>query len=167
MTAKSWFPHPWLSLLLLVVWQLLMNGVSAGSLIMGAVLGLLIPILTHLFWPDPPRVHRPLVFMGFGLRVLSDILMANFEVAKLILGPSRRLQPAFVVYPLDLRDEFSISLLATTVSLTPGTVSADISPDHRSLLIHGLDVPDERELINTIKQRYEKPLMEVFECSRT
>lgn len=167
MSVKSWFPHPWLSLLLLVVWQLLMNEVSAGSLIMGAVLGLLIPILTHLFWPDPPRVYRPLVFMRFGFRVLGDILMANFEVARLILGPSRRLQPAFVVYPLELRHEFSISLLATTVSLTPGTVSADISQDHRSLLIHGLDVPDERELINTIKQRYEKPLMEVFECSRT
>lgn len=167
MTMKSWFPHPWLSVLLLLVWQLLMNGVSAGSLIMGAVLGLLIPILTHLFWPDPPKLHRPLLFIGFGLRVLSDILIANFEVAKLILGSSRRLQPAFVVYPLDLRNEFAISLLATTVSLTPGTVSADISEDHCSLLIHGLDVPDEGDLIDTIKQRYEKPLMEMFECSRT
>lgn len=163
----KWLPHPWLSLLLLGVWQLLVNDLSVGSLLMGAILGWVIPLLTHAFWPDPPRLHRPWVLIRFVLRVLGDILFANFEVAKLILGSSRRLQPAFVVYPLELRNEFGIGVLATTISLTPGTVSADVSEDHRNLLIHGLDVPDEQELIDTIKQRYEKPLMEVFECSTT
>ncbi|WP_285274552.1 Na+/H+ antiporter subunit E [Halopseudomonas bauzanensis] len=163
----KWLPHPWLTLLLIVVWQLLVNDLSVGSLLLGAVLGVSIPLLTQVFWPDPPRLHRPGVMLGFVLRVLGDIVTANFEVARLILGPTRRLRPAFVVYPLELRDEFAISVLATTISLTPGTVSADISDDHRRLLIHGLDVPDEQELIDTIKQRYEKPLREVFECSRT
>ena len=164
---RRWLPHPWLSLVLLIVWQLLVNQLSVGSLLLGLVLALLIPQLTRRFWPQPPTLYRPLVLARFGLRVLGDIMVANFQVARMVLGPNARLRPAFVVYPLELRDEFAISVLANAISLTPGTLSADISDDHGSLLIHGLDVPDAQELIDTIKQRYEKPLMEAFECSRS
>jgi multicomponent K+:H+ antiporter subunit E len=165
MNARSLLPHPWLSLFLVLVWQLIMNNLAFGTLVMGFLLAWGIPMLTHRFWPNPPRLHRPMVLLRFTLRVLGDILTANLEVAKLILGPSSRLQPAFVEYPLELTHDFAISLLCSTVSLTPGTVSADISEDRRTLLIHGLDVADEQALIDTIKQRYEQPLLEVFECS--
>ncbi|MEH6567045.1 MAG: Na+/H+ antiporter subunit E [Halopseudomonas sp.] len=164
--SKRVLPHPWLSLSMLVGWQLLVNGISAGSLIMGVLLAWLIPLLTNVFWPNPPsscRVDRLLLFVW---RVLVDILLANLQVARLILGPRRELRPAFVEYPLSLQHEFSISVLASTVSLTPGTVSADISADRKTLLIHGLDVADEQQLIEHIRRRYEMPLKEVFECSR-
>ncbi len=167
MSAKRWLPHPWLSLFLVIVWQLIMNDLSAGTLIMGFILAWGIPMLTDVFWPHPPTLHRPGVLLRFTLRVLWDIVVANLDVARLILGPSKNLRPAFVEYPLELTHDFAISLLASTISLTPGTVSADISADKRRLLIHGLDVADEQELIATIKQRYEKPLKEVFECSNS
>lgn len=167
MTPRTLLPHPWLSLFLLIVWQLIMNDLGAGTLIMGAVTAWLIPLLTNPFWPDPPTLHKPVVLLRFTLRVLLDIVTANVEVAKLILGPSRTLRPAFVEYPLELTNDFAISVLASTVSLTPGTVSSDISDDRKTLLIHGLDVADAQELIDTIKQRYENPLKEVFECSTT
>ena len=76
----------------------------------------------------------------------------------------RRLRPGFVELPLDLTDEFAITLLASTISLTPGTVSADVSEDRRTLLIHALDVDDQDAMIRQIKQRYERPLKEIFEC---
>jgi len=163
---KRILPHPWLSLSLLVGWQLLMNAVSAGSLIMGAFLALVIPLMTNVFWPNPPsncRVDRLLLFV---CRVFADIVLANLQVAKLILGPRRELRPAFVEYPLSLQHEFSIGVLASTISLTPGTVSADISEDRKTLLIHGLDVGDEEAMIEHIRRRYEQPIKEVFECSR-
>ncbi|HDZ56790.1 MAG TPA: Na+/H+ antiporter subunit E [Pseudomonas xinjiangensis] len=165
-SPRKFLPHPWLSFFMVVVWLLITNGVSVGNLVMGVFLGWLIPLFTDVFWPDPPVLRRPLVLMKFGLRVLLDILTANLDVARLILGPSARLRPAFVEYPLELEHEFAISLLASTISLTPGTVSSDISDDRKILLIHGLDIADPQVLIDTIKQRYEKPLMEVFECSR-
>jgi multicomponent K+:H+ antiporter subunit E len=166
MSARALLPHPWLSLFLVVVWQLIMNDLALGTLLMGFLLAWGIPMLTHRFWPHPPTLHRPRVLLRFTLRVLGDILTANLEVARLILGPSSRLRPAFVEYPLELTHDFAISLLCSTVSLTPGTVSADISEDRRTLLIHGLDVADEQALIDTIKERYEQPLLEVFECSK-
>jgi multicomponent K+:H+ antiporter subunit E len=67
------------------------------------------------------------------------------------------------VVPLDLRSELGISLLANTISLTPGTVSSWLSPDRQSLVVHGLDVRDPEGLVTTIKRRYESPLREVFE----
>lgn len=161
-----WLPHPWLSLLLVITWQLLLNSISVGTLLLGALLGWAIPLMTHVFWSHPPVPHRPLVLLGFVVRVLFDIVVANLQVARWILGPTQALQPSFVEYPLQLSEEFAISLLASTISLTPGTVSADISDDRRTLLIHGLNVADPDELIRTIKQRYETPLMEVFECSK-
>jgi multicomponent K+:H+ antiporter subunit E len=85
-------------------------------------------------------------------------------VARLILGPMRRLRPAFITLPVDLSNNFAIVVLTNTISLTPGTVSADLSIDRRSLLIHVLDVEDEAQLIAHIKYRYERPLQEIFEC---
>ncbi|HDY97490.1 MAG TPA: Na+/H+ antiporter subunit E [Pseudomonas sabulinigri] len=163
---KRVLPHPWLSLSMLIGWQLLMNQVSAGSLIMGAILACLIPWMTNVFWPNPPRACRVDRLFLFVCRVLIDIVVANLQVAKLILGPRRELRPAFVLFPLTLEHEFSISVLASTISLTPGTVSADISADRKTLLIHGLDVGDEQALIEHIRRRYEQPLKEVFECSK-
>ncbi len=159
------FPHPWLSVSLLIGWLLLMNSVSVGNVIMAAVLATLIPWLTHVFWPRSPHRLRFGRLLVFACRVLSDIVLANLQVARLILGSRRRLRPAFVHYPLQLQQDFSISVLASTISLTPGTVSADISPDRSTLLIHGLDVGDEQALIDHIRQRYEEPIREIFECS--
>jgi len=74
------------------------------------------------------------------------------------------LQPGFVEVPLDLRDSFAITVLTSTVSLTPGTVSADVSEDRTRLLVHALHVEDPQALVAEIKQRYEGPIKEIFEC---
>jgi multicomponent K+:H+ antiporter subunit E len=96
--------------------------------------------------------------------LLWDIIIANLTVARLILGPTARLRPAFIRLPLELRHEFAIVVLANTLALTPGTVSSDLSPDRRTLLIHALDVEDPEQTIARIKQRYEKLRQEIFEC---
>jgi len=69
-----------------------------------------------------------------------------------------------VRYPLELEEKFPITLLSSTITLTPGTVSAYLTLDGRHLIIHALDVEDEQELIDEIRQRYERPLKEIFEC---
>ena len=167
MTARRWLPHPLLSLTLLLVWLLLVNDMSLGHWLLGALLGWLIPLLTQVFWINPPRIRKPLKLCLFFLRVLGDIVIANLQVAKLILGPSARLRPAFVEIPMLLEDELALTMLASIISLTPGTVSADLSDDRKTLLVHGLDVDDEAALVAQIKLRYEAPLLEVFACSPT
>lgn len=161
---KRLFPHPLLSAILLVIWLLLANDLSAGQILLGAVLGWAVPLYTARFWPEQVRVRRPLLILRFTAVVLYDILVANLSVARLILGRQESLRPAFVVMPLALRSEVAISLLANTISLTPGTVSTFVSADRRCLLVHSLHTTDPDELLATIRQRYETPLKEILEA---
>jgi multicomponent K+:H+ antiporter subunit E len=160
--VSRWLPHPLLSATLVTVWLLLVNTFSIAQLLFGLLLAVIIPRFTNTFWPERPRVHHPLLLARYLLRVLVDIVTANFQVAYLILGRADRLRPAFVELPLDLTDKFAITVLASTVSLTPGTVSSDVSADRHTLLIHCLDAPDPEAVVAEIKARYEAPLKEIF-----
>ena len=163
--ARRWLPHPLLSLFMWVLWLLLANEISGGHLVLGAFLAWLIPFTTQSFWPQAMTLHEPRVAVQFILRVLGDIMLANLVVAKMILGSPKKLKPAFMTLPLDLEQDFAITILASTISLTPGTVSADLTPDGRYLIVHTLHTDDPAATVATIKQRYEAPLKEIFECS--
>jgi multicomponent K+:H+ antiporter subunit E len=161
---KNWLPQPLFSLCLWLIWLLLGNTLAPGQILLGALIALTLPLFTVRFWPDRPRLRRPWKLLSYLAMLLWDITLANLVVARLILDPTRKLRPAFIRLPLDLCNDFAIVVLANTISLTPGTVSADLSLDRRTLLIHALDVEDEEELIVHIKYRYERPLQEIFEC---
>ncbi|MCG6897101.1 MAG: Na+/H+ antiporter subunit E [Thiocapsa sp.] len=156
-------PHPVLTPVLAVVWLLLVNSLSPGQILLGLLLGWAIPVFTLRFWPEQVKIHKPMTLLRFLGVVLYDILVANITVARLILAGRKHVSPAFVTVPLALRSDLGISLLANTVSLTPGTVSAWLSPDRTRLVVHGLRVDDPDALIAQIKRRYEAPLKEVFE----
>ncbi len=161
---KRLVPHPIFSLLLWIVWLLLNNTIAMGHVVLGAVVALILPWATAKFWADRLHVHKPGLALRFLLLVLWDITVANIQVAKLIMNPMRKLRPAFIEYPLDTDHDFAVTVLAATISLTPGTVSIDVNSDRSVLLIHGLDIEDEAATIAEIKNRYEKPIREIFGC---
>jgi multicomponent K+:H+ antiporter subunit E len=157
-------PHPLLSLLLLLLWLLLNNSISPGHLVLGGLLAILIPLFTRRFWPEPATVRRPGLALRLAGIVLWDILVANLRVALLIVGPRQHIRPQFVWVPLDTQGEVAVTVLASVVSLTPGTVSADLDPDRRHLLVHALSEEDAAALVRQIKTRYEAPIKEIFAC---
>lgn len=157
-------PQPILSLVIVALWLGLAGSVSIGQVLLGTVLGIVLPRLTRSFWPDPPRLARPVSAVRLVATVLFDIVVANWQVAKRVLGPLDRLHPRFVEVPLDLEDDFIATILGGIVTMTPGTVSVDIDRERRLLLVHALDAEDPEDLIRTIKARYEAPLKEVFQC---
>lgn len=160
---RALLPHPLLSLTLTLVWLALTNEVSLGALVMGLIMGVLIPLGTAAFWPDRPHVRRPLKIVEYGLVVLYDIVVANLQVARLILFvPNDRLRSRYVTIPLALTSPEAITVLAGTITMTPGTLSAELAADGGALLVHGLDVPDPDALVAEIKTRYEARLMEIF-----
>lgn len=155
-------PHPILSVILTIIWLLLNNTIAPGHILLGAFLAVLIPWFTSGFWTETVCIRNPLIFLKFLLVVICDIVVANLIVAKQVIGPNSNLKPTFFKLPLDIIQPLGISVLASTISLTPGTVSCDLSKDKKYLIIHGLVVDDVEESIKDIKKRYEKPLMEVF-----
>lgn len=159
---KRLIPMPVMSLLILALWLVLAPAPTIGQILIGVTLAVALPWLTRGFWPDSPRLANPIAAALLTLRVLIDIVVANLDVARRVLGPVAQLRPAFLEVPLDIRDPFVASLLGSIVSLTPGTVSIDIKDG--VLLVHALHVTDADAAIAQIKTRYETPLRKVFAC---
>ncbi|KHA53569.1 Na+/H+ antiporter subunit E [Sulfitobacter geojensis] len=162
--AFRWlFPHPLLTLLLAVVWILLQNEFSAGMALFGVILGIVITKATAIWWPERPGgVHLGRLF-SYAMIVLWDIIVANIQVAWIVLTkPNAALRPAWIVIPLELTTPEAITVLAGTITLTPGTVSADLSDEGHSLLVHVLHTEDPDSDRDEIKDRYERRLKEIF-----
>lgn len=155
-------PHPGLTALLVVMWMVMVNDLTFGTLFLGLVVGVAVPIFTAPWWPGRPRV-RFLPASRYAALVLWDIVVANFEVAAIILfKPTRDLRPAWLTVPLELTSPEAITVFAGTISLTPGTVSADVSACGEYLLVHALHAPDPAAEVAKVKARYEARLKEIF-----
>lgn len=155
-------PHPGLTVLLIAMWMVMVGDLTFGTLFLGIVFGVIVPIFTAPWWPGRPDV-RFLPALGYAGVVLWDILVANFEVAWIILFKrTRDLRPAWLAVPLELTSPEAITVFAGTISLTPGTVSADVSACGKYLLVHALHAPDPAREIAKVKGRYEARLKEIF-----
>jgi multicomponent K+:H+ antiporter subunit E len=159
---KKLIPYPLRSAALLLCWLALNQSLHPAHWAMGAIIGLtLAPALAAL----TPRVTT-LRRTGLALRLLAvfigDIIIANIEVARRILGPESAIQPRFVWVPLSIANPQGLAVFASMITMTPGTLSVDITADRRWLLVHAFNVADEAALIREVQQRYERPLMEIF-----
>jgi len=162
MALRRIFPHPLLSFVLWVIWLLLNNTVAMGHVVLGGLLAIFIPWMTSSFWPEKIALKHPWLLIKYILVVVFEIMIANVVVAKLILGRSNKLNPGFIQYQLQLESPVGIGLLANTISLTPGTVSCDLSADRRFLLIHSLHIDDVATIKADIHRKFERPLKDIF-----
>jgi multicomponent K+:H+ antiporter subunit E len=158
------FPHPLLSVALTLIWLALVNKVTPGNVLLGAILGVVVPILTAPYWPRRAKVGNPLKVIEYVLIVLWDIIVANVEVALIILFKRNRdMHSRWITVPLELTSPEAITVLAGTITMTPGTVSAMLSADGGSLLVHCLHTDDPDGVRDQIKSRYEGRLREIFQ----
>lgn len=157
-------PAPLLSASLCALWLLLNHSIALGHILLGALLGLLIPLLTRGLRPLPVRVRRPGAALKLAARVMHDTTASNWNVVRFLLFPHRRRHAAnFVYIPLQLRDPNGLAVLAMIVCITPGTAWAEISRDRSMLMLHVLEVDDPEKIAQYVKTHYERPLMEIFE----
>ena len=159
---KRFLPSPPLSAAVFLLWLLLVAQLSLGHLLLGAILALALPLLAAFLQPERARFGRTGMILVLTRRVLWDIVLSNIEVARRIIGPQRVLTPTFVWLQLELTNIHAITALASIITLTPGTVSAELSHDQRHLLIHCFNLKDAEALLATIRARYEAPLKEIF-----
>ncbi|HVR48779.1 MAG TPA: Na+/H+ antiporter subunit E [Pseudorhodoferax sp.] len=161
---KRLVPSPPLSLTLFVVWLLLHQSMDASTLLSGALLGLVVPLITQSLRPATVRMRRPAVAVQLAGAAVADMLVSAKNVAWLILTRRNvRLNGYFVVVPLELRDPNGLAVLAMIMCLTPGTAWGELSLDRTKLLIHVFDLVNEDEFIVRLKTRYERPLLDIFQ----
>ena len=159
----GWLPHPVLSLVLAAVWLLLQQSVAPAQLLTAALLALGLPWLLHGFIGDTVRPRALRVIVHLSGVVLWDIVVSNLSVARIALDPRAVPRPAWVPVPLDAEHPSAIALLASIITMTPGTVSCIVDEGRRVILVHALDCGDAAGMAAQIKQRYEAPLRRIFE----
>ncbi|ARD11913.1 MULTISPECIES: Na+/H+ antiporter subunit E [Pseudomonas] len=161
---KRLFPAPLLSLALWLLWLVLNLSISPGHLLLGAVLGLLAPLLMAPLRPLPVRIRKPGTILKFLCLVGWDVVVSNLQVGLSVWRlESRPPRSAFVRIPLDLHDAHGLAALAMVTTVVPGTVWSELGLDRSVLLMHVFDLEDEAQFIEHFKTTYERPLMEIFQ----
>ena len=151
------------ALLLGVIWVALTGDLSGANVAFGILLGWLAMRVGRPLGPDPVFARvRPLKAVGLLLYLAWQIVVANLKVVAAILGPRRRLRPALVAVPLDVTTDGQIAALANLISLTPGTLSLDVSPDRRSLYVHAMSASSPEALRREIKEGFERRVLEAL-----
>ncbi len=161
---RRWLAYPMVTATLLGVWLLLNESVAPGTVILGGVLSLGTAMTLGTLDLPGGRFRRPQAAVSLLVVVLTDIVRSNIAVTKIILRPGQGGRVSgFVRIPLDLRAPYGLATLACIITATPGTVWVAYDRTRNTILLHILDLVDEQVWIDTIKGRYEKRLMELFE----
>lgn len=157
----GWLDHPVLSLLLAASWLALSRSLEPLHLLSAALLGLIVPrLLRGLLHVGSPIRWGAAIHLTFV--VLWDIVLSNITVAKLVLGPMNRPQPAWLRVPLATEHHRVNALFASIITMTPGTVSAVVDEAAHCIWVHALNCDDAAGMVGDMKARYEAPLLTVF-----
>lgn len=156
-------------LLLVIVlalgWTAISGSFSFSNLLLGLVAGGLAFWLLRERLASPKFLQRAWRVLGlFGLFIF-EVFKSAISVGLLVAAPrfDRRLKPGIIAFPLKLTRDFEITLLANMITLTPGTLSIDVSDDRKTLFIHAISVPDKQRLIADIARGFERKIIEAFE----
>jgi multicomponent K+:H+ antiporter subunit E len=163
--CRALLPAPLLALALWVAWLMLAGSASLGQMLLGAALAL--PLAAFAASLDPQRTHigRVGTMLKLGIVVLRDIAVSNIDVARRVFGPESAIHSRWVALALTIQSPPGVAALASIITLTPGTLSAELSADGRTLLMHVLHVDDdaaEAGVLADIRARYEAPLILIF-----
>jgi multicomponent K+:H+ antiporter subunit E len=156
-------PHPLLSAALTLTWLLLNAPPTPGNVLLALVVGLTVPAVMGALEPRRVRLRAPATLARLAIIVLYDMIRSNIDVARVILGlRSGERKTGFVTVPLELREPVGLTILAVILTATPGTLWVQYDSDTGCLLLHVLDDTEDSAWERRIKDRYERPLMEIF-----
>lgn len=157
-------PFPLMSGFLLVLWLLLNQSLSVGQLLLGTAVAIVGGWSLVALEPPPGRIRRPGSLLRLAGLVLVDIVRSNIAVGLIVLGAmNTKRRSGFIRIPLEIRSPYGLAVLACIITSTPGTLWVSFDRSTGMLMMHILDLIDEREWERTIKTRYEKLLLEIFE----
>jgi multicomponent Na+:H+ antiporter subunit E len=150
------------NLLLAFIWAMMGGQFTLPHLFVGFVLGYGILLLAQRIIGTGDYVWRVWRIISFVLFFLWELLLANLRVAHDVATPSLHMRPGVVAIPLEARTDVEITLLANLLALTPGMLSLDVSDDRRTLYIHAMFIGDPEQLRRSVKDGFERRLLEVL-----
>jgi multicomponent Na+:H+ antiporter subunit E len=150
-----------LNFILAFVWMFLKTSYSPASFFVGYFFGLLIIYIFRRFFTSRFYLLRVVAVLNLIYIFTLELILSNISVLKAVLRPKLNIKPGIFAFPTELKEDWEITMLANLITLTPGTLVVDLSPDNRILYVHAMDITDADEAIQSIKNTFEKAIMEV------
>lgn len=150
-----------INLIIAVMWMFLSESYTTSSFITGYILGILLLLLLYRFIPDAFYLKRVFKITGLGWLFIKELVSSNIDIVKFVYKRNPEFEPGIFALPTELTSNLEIMLLAKLTSLTPGTLSVTISHDKSHLYIHAMNIDDIDKNVRTIKNSFEKAIMEV------
>lgn len=148
-----------------VVWAAVTGSFSVLNMLLGALIATIACLFVRDHVERPHMALRAKRIVSLTLLFLTELGLSAWRVAVLVVSPdmNKRLAPAIIAYPLTVATDIEITLLANLITLTPGTLSVDVSEDRGTLYIHVLEMHDRDETIASIRDGFEARIIEVFQ----
>lgn len=150
------------NVLLALVWGAITGTFTPPNLLLGFVLGFIILLFARRVAGSPIYAGKLVQVIALAGYFLWELFLANLRVAFDVITPRARMRPGVIAIPLDVTTDTEITVLANLISLTPGTLSLDVSADRRTLYIHAMYLDDVEEVRRRIKTGFERRLMAVM-----
>ena len=150
------------NLLLAIAWVTVTGSASLHNLVLGLLLGALALVIIRESFGDKAHIPRVLPVLSLAALFLKELSLSAWKVTVTVLSPDMKLKPGIFAFPLTVTSDFQITLLANLITLTPGTLSVDVSADRRTLYVHALDCSDPETTKRDIANGFERKIMEAF-----
>jgi multicomponent Na+:H+ antiporter subunit E len=155
--------RPILTPILAIVWVLITGSASPANILVG--LGAAALALAIVREPGRRLARyrvRPLHLLMLALTFLKELALSAWTVAVTVVSPRMEVGPGIFAFPLTVTRDFEITLLANLITLTPGTLSVDVSDDRKTLFVHALDCSDPQAARRAIAEGFERRILEAF-----
>jgi multicomponent Na+:H+ antiporter subunit E len=151
-------------IVLAIIWAAITGGLTLPNIILGAAVAALALIFLRDRFRSKGGVGRALRLLSLGLFFLRELILSAISVAGWVLRPNAAaaMSPAIIAFPLTVTRDLEITLLANLITLTPGTLSIDVSADRKTLYVHALDCRDPAALSQQIADGFERKIIEAF-----
>jgi multicomponent Na+:H+ antiporter subunit E len=151
-------PLATLALSISVIWLLLKGDGSPGNFFVGLILAVILIKSLRQTYQQERAFRRGGDIVHFILNFTRELIVANIQVLKIVLSPNMNIRPGIIAYKTECKTPLGITTLANSITLTPGTLSVDISEDHSTIFIHTLDIDDPDAVRTSIRRGLEEPV---------
>lgn len=151
-----------LNIILACLWMFLESSFSFATFIIGFIIGIFLLFFMRRFLGSRFYLFRLFALVKLVFRFLHDLIVSTVHVSRNVLKKDMNIRPGLFRYDTTLETDWEVTMLALLITLTPGTLSIDISDDYKAIYVHSLHVPNIEEEIATIRKSYEGAIMEVF-----
>lgn len=151
------------NLILALLWTAVTGSFSLANLVFGFLLAAFAIYLVREQTGAKSYINRLVLITRLILLFIKELVKSAYKVALTVLSPTMELKPGFIAYELKVTSDMEITLLANLITLTPGTLSVDVSDDRKLLFIHALDCGDPDAIRADIESGFERAIMEAFQ----